>query len=65
VAPLAVPPWQEEDNLTRATRSFAQFFNGVIVDLETGNAETADATGDLTAELPTPDLSVDLVDEVD
>jgi DNA polymerase-3 subunit gamma/tau len=65
VAPPAAPQWQEEDNLTRATRSFAQFFNGVIVDLETGSAEAADATGDLTAKLPTPDLPADLVDEVD
>jgi hypothetical protein len=37
----------------------------VIVDLETGNAEATDATGDLAAKLPTPDLPVDLVDEVD
>jgi hypothetical protein len=62
------PQWQEENNLTRATHSFAQFFNGVIVDLDTGTTEVEDEEdeeGTLTAKLPTPELSTDEVDDVD
>jgi len=33
-APLQAAPWQDEDEVTKASRNLAQFFNGTIVDLD-------------------------------
>jgi hypothetical protein len=51
--------WQEVNDLTRATRSFAQFFNGVVVDLDTGNTETTDEEGAVAHKMPAAGLPVE------
>jgi hypothetical protein len=55
-APVATttPAWETFDELTHATRNFAQFFNGAIVNLEGTNALAEDGPA-LDEKLGEPD----------
>lgn len=51
-APAALPAWENLDEVTQASRSFAQFFNGAVVQMEGGvELEVTDSTT-----LETPDV---------
>lgn len=57
-------PWQDEDDVTKAAKSFAQMFNGQIVDLDNDDVEikaTRDAKSAPPASAPTssPDVVQD------
>jgi DNA polymerase III subunit gamma/tau len=60
------PFWQPADEVQGAVKSFALFFNGVVVDLERGKhtqASTADSTTNPQAAIPQPpDLGMDETD---
>jgi hypothetical protein len=47
----SLPTWENLDELTQASRSFAQFFNGALVNLDGLSAE-------VESPLPSPDLAV-------
>jgi DNA polymerase III subunit gamma/tau len=51
--------WQDVDDLTRASRSFAQFFNGVVVDLDSGSVDTTDDAGIAPNQIPAAGSSAD------
>jgi DNA polymerase III subunit gamma/tau len=65
-AAAPAPFWQPADEVQGAVKSFALFFNGVVVDLERGKhtqASAADSTADLKAAIPQPpDLGIDETD---
>jgi DNA polymerase III subunit gamma/tau len=59
LAETAAPYWQEADEVTKAARSLAQFFNGVVVDPEASAADsspTANNGQPVTSDSTAPEL---------
>jgi DNA polymerase III subunit gamma/tau len=56
--PPAAPVWQSDDEITRSTKSFAQFFNGQIVDWE-DTPSIEKVTGELPLDSITEDTDTD------